>query len=249
MPLQSHAFSPDAAEVLLYGVIGNLDGFEGITAKEFDAQLKALAPKRLLNLRINSPGGSTVDASAIRAMLQRFKDAGGRVVVYIDGVAASAASWVAMMGDEIIIASDALVMIHDPSAAAMAGSARYLRQQAEVLDKIAQTMAHDYAARSKKPLAAVRMLMTAETWFDAAEAVQAGFADRVEGAMRMAAAALNHIGRLGYQHAPKSIAQYAQAYWTSRNPQPSNRPMTPEEVMARWNRVSPQALAHRGGVK
>ncbi|WP_108485600.1 head maturation protease, ClpP-related [Oceaniglobus ichthyenteri] len=167
------------AEVAIYDEIGAY----GVSAKGFLAELGALPEGTPVDLRLNSPGGSVFDAVAIYNALKRHA---GPVTVWIDGIAASAASYIAMAGDEIVMPENAFLMIHDPSGLAM-GTAGDMRAMAEALDKIAGSLVRGYAAKSGKPDDDVAALMAAETWFDAAEAVAAGFADRLAEPVRMAA--------------------------------------------------------------
>ena len=159
------------AELSIYDEIGAY----GVSAKAFIAEIGALKAGTNLELRLNSPGGSVFDAVAIYNALKRHD---GNVTVTIDGVAASAASYVAMAGDEIVMPENAFLMIHDPSGLVM-GTAGDMRDMAEALDKIAGSLIKGYAAKSGKPDEEIATLMAAETWFDAAEAVEAGFADRI----------------------------------------------------------------------
>ena len=149
------------AEVLIYDEIGAY----GVSAKGFLAELGALSEGAAIDLRLNSPGGSVFDAVAIHNALTRHA---GSVTVWIDGIAASAASYVAMAGDEIVIPENAFLMIHDPSGLVV-GTAADMREMAGTLDKIAAGMMRGYAARSGKPEDEIAALMAAETWFDGAE--------------------------------------------------------------------------------
>ena len=167
------------AELSIYDEIGAY----GVSAKAFIAEIGALKAGTNLELRLNSPGGSVFDAVAIYNALKRHD---GNVTVTIDGVAASAASYVAMAGDEIVMPENAFLMIHDPSGLVM-GTAGDMRDMAEALDKIAGSLIKGYAAKSGKPDEEIATLMAAETWFDAAEAVEAGFADRIAEPVRIAA--------------------------------------------------------------
>lgn len=155
----------------------------GVSAKAFIADIGALENGTDLELRLNSPGGSVFDAVAIYNALQRHT---GKVTVTIDGIAASAASYVAMAGDEIVMPENAFLMIHDPSGLVM-GTAGDMRDMAEALDKIAGSLIKGYAAKSGKSDDEIATLMAAETWFDATEAVEAGLADRVDEPVRIAA--------------------------------------------------------------
>ncbi|SFK78536.1 MULTISPECIES: head maturation protease, ClpP-related [Rhodobacterales] len=187
------------AEVAIYDEIGAY----GVSAKGFLAELGALPEGMPVDLRLNSPGGSVFDAVAIYNALKRHE---GTVTVWIDGIAASAASYVAMAGDEIVMPENAFLMIHDPSGLAM-GTAGDMRAMAEALDKIAGSLVRGYAAKSGKPDDEIAALMAAETWFDAADAVAAGFADRLADPVRMAARF--DIGR--FRNAPPDLVEAVEA--------------------------------------
>lgn len=161
-------------EVYIYDVIG--DGWgDGTTAKSFATDLKTLGELDTLNVYINSPGGIVSDGVAIYNQLVRSR---ARKMVYIDGIAASIASVVAMAGDEIIIAKNAMMMIHDPWAFMM-GTAEELRHEANVLDAIRDTLIETYAERANADPKDVAKWMKAETWFNGQECVDAGLADRI----------------------------------------------------------------------
>jgi ATP-dependent protease ClpP protease subunit len=167
------------AEVLIYDEIGAY----GVSAKGFLAELGALPDDTAIDLRLNSPGGSVFDAVAIHNALGRHA---GTVTVWIDGIAASAASYIAMAGDAIVMPENAFLMIHDPSGLVM-GTAADMREMAGTLDKIAAGMLRGYAARSGKPENEIAALMAAETWFSAAEALEAGLATQLAEPVRIAA--------------------------------------------------------------
>lgn len=167
------------AEVLIYDEIGAY----GVSAKGFLAELGALPDGVPIDLRLNSPGGSVFDAVAIYNALQRHD---GTITVWIDGVAASAASYVAMAGDEIVMPENAFLMIHDPSGLVM-GTAADMREMADTMDKIAGGMVRGYATRSGRTEEEIAALMAAETWFDAEAALEAGLATRMIEPVRIAA--------------------------------------------------------------
>ena len=167
------------AEVLIYDEIGAY----GVSAKGFLAELGALPDGVPVDLRLNSPGGSVFDAVAIFNALTRHT---GTITVWIDGIAASAASYVAMAGDEIVMPENAFLMIHDPSGIVM-GTAADMRDMAATMDKIAGSMIRGYAARSGKSDEEIASLMAAETWFDAKDALDAGLATRMVEPVRIAA--------------------------------------------------------------
>lgn len=185
----------EGAEVSIYDEIGAY----GISAKSFLDELGALEGEAPLTLRLNSPGGSVFDAVAIYNALKRHA---GPVSVWIDGIAASAASYIAMAGDEVVMPENALLMIHDPSGLVM-GTADDMRAMAEALDKIKGSLVAGYAAKSGGAEDDIAALMAKETWLDAAEAVELGFADRLDEPVRIAARF--DIGR--FRNAPPALME------------------------------------------
>jgi len=181
------------AEVLIYDYIGAF----GVTAKDFNDQLKAVKGDFILG--INSPGGEVFTALAIFNMLERHK---GRITVRIDGLAASSASFIAMAGDEVIMPENAMMMIHNPSAGVSGTSVR-MRQLAETLDKLAEGMVSAYATKSGLDRDEVVQLMTDETWMTADEAVEKGFADTVEEPVAIAA----YFDVSKYAHPPEAYGE------------------------------------------
>lgn len=163
----------DRAEVFLYGAI---DDWDGTSASAFAKELKAITAKSI-DLHINSPGGLVFEAVAIYTALQRHP---AKVDVHIDGLAASAASFVAMAGDSIEIEKPAKMMIHDARGIVL-GNAEDMRSMGDLLDELSDTIAEIYAQRSRKPASAWRKAMKAETWYSATDAVTAGLADKVAG--------------------------------------------------------------------
>jgi ATP-dependent Clp protease protease subunit len=182
------------ADVLIYDEIGAY----GVSAKGFLAELGALPDEVPIDLRLNSPGGSVFDAVAIYNALQRHA---GPVTAWIDGIAASAASYIAMAGDEIVMAENAFLMIHDPSGLVV-GTAEDMRSMAEALDKVKGSLVAGYAAKSSRTPEDIGALMAAETWFDATDALAAGLATRLVQPVRIAANF--DIGR--FRNAPPALA-------------------------------------------
>jgi ATP-dependent Clp endopeptidase proteolytic subunit ClpP len=166
-------------EVLIYDEIGAY----GVTAKGFLAELGALPDDGAIDLRLNSPGGSVFDAVAIYNALKRHV---GEITVWIDGIAASAASYIAMAGDTIVMPENAFLMIHDPSGLVM-GTAEDMRATAEALDKVKGSLIQGYAGKSGKADDEVATLMAAETWLDAKDALDFGFIDRIAEPVKLAA--------------------------------------------------------------
>lgn len=167
---------PTAAEVLIYGNIGDRWNEDGVVASELVQDLTALDVDTI-NLRINSYGGSVPDGLAIYNALRRHKAA---VNVFVDGVAISCASYIAMAGDTITMAKNSQMMIHGPWTIA-AGNASDMREQADILDRYAKAMASAYADKSGKSYDDALALLTdgKDHWFLADEAKAEGFADEV----------------------------------------------------------------------
>ena len=166
----------DEAEIFLYDEIG---GF-GVNAKSFIDAVRATGAKRI-NLRINSPGGSVFDGIAIYNFLR-----GQDVTVQIDGLAASISSIIALAGKTVRIAGNGFFMIHNPWGGAI-GEADEMRQTADLLDKIRDSLIGTYAAKTGKDYETIKTWMDSETWFSAAEAKEAGFVDEVTDEIAFAA--------------------------------------------------------------
>ena len=159
------------------------------------AQLGA-APGATVEVRINSPGGLVTEGLAIYNALKPRAP-----TVYIDGVAASIASLIAMAGARIIAAENALLMVHDPWAGAE-GNAADLRKTADLLDKHRDSMLQAYTRSGLSP-AQLRPLLASETWMTAAEALQMGFIDEISAALPYAAHAPACFA--GYMHTPRKL--------------------------------------------
>lgn len=172
------ALSEKEAELCIYDEIGGW----GITASAFVADLKKHTGKSLV-VRINSPGGAVTEGSAIFNALRRHK---GGVITQIDGLAASMGSYIAMAGTPIRMAENAYLMIHNASGLAY-GDATDLRGMADVVEKMTNTLAEAYAAKSGKDAEEIREAMAAETWFTAKEAKAYGLVDEVTDSVKAAA--------------------------------------------------------------
>lgn len=173
----------DEAEIYLYGLIGSSWFGDAISARQFAEDLKALGSVKRIDLRINSEGGEVFAGKAIYSLLVKHE---AEIVVHVDGLAASAASFVAMAGKEIRIAEGAFMMIHN-AWICTCGDAAELRRKADVLDEINDSVIGTYVARTGQDEAAIREMMDAETWMDGQAAVEKGFADILVEGQRMAA--------------------------------------------------------------
>lgn len=157
----------DTTEILLYDEISPW----GVTAKDFMRAL-AQAGDGPITLRINSPGGDVFDGMAIYNALKARKSP---VNVVVDGLAASAASFIAMAGDTIQMNEASMLMVHRAWGLAV-GNAKDMTDTAAVLEKIDGQLADIYAARVGKSAADMMAVMQAETWLTSSEAVAGGFA-------------------------------------------------------------------------
>ncbi len=156
-----------------------------IDAETVIGELEAFGNVDEINLRINSQGGDVFEAFAIYNALLRHE---AQVIVDVDALAASAASLIAMAGNRIRMAENAMLMIHDPWTFAI-GNSDELGKVIEVLDKITQTIVDTYVARAgnKSDAETIRQQMRDETWLTAQESIDAGLADEIGQAMQVAA--------------------------------------------------------------
>jgi ATP-dependent protease ClpP protease subunit len=174
-----------SAEINIFGDIGESWFGDSVAAKSFVEDLKALGAKEKITVSINSYGGSVSDGLAIYNALRQNKS---KIITRVDGVAVSIASLIAMAGDELEMAENALLMIHAPWSG-VSGNAADMRKQADVLDTYAKAMATSYVSKSGIDYAEVLSLLTdgEDHWYTAQEAIDAGFADYMTEAMPIAA--------------------------------------------------------------
>ncbi len=175
---------PKTGELLLYGSISSVSWWEDdVTPKLFKKDLDALGDISELKIYINSDGGDVFAGQAIHSMLKRHS---AHKTVYIDGLAASIASVIAMAGDTIVMPRNAMMMVHNPWTFAW-GDSNDFRKMAETLDQIRESIVAAYQDKSGMEPDAIRELCDAETWFTADEAVEKGFADEIEESKQVAA--------------------------------------------------------------
>jgi ATP-dependent Clp protease protease subunit len=180
------AQSEERAELLLYGEIASSSWWgDEITPKEFKRDLDDLGDVSELNVFINSSGGDVFAGQAIYSMLKRHK---ATVTAYVDGLAASIASVVAMAADIVVMPKNSMMMIHNPWTIGV-GEADDFRKLADDLEKIRESIIVTYQAKSGLDRDEVISLMDAETWLSAEEALQMGFADELEEEKVIAASA------------------------------------------------------------
>ncbi len=166
------------AEILLYDAIADFDSEQWgyVSAKGLINKIKSLGKIQNITLRINSVGGDVFQA---QAMYNYLKTHPANVTVRVDGLAASAASLVAMAGDKIIMPENSFMMIHNPSGGAV-GEADDLRDVADILDKIRDMIVNAYALRTGQSREDLISMMNEEKWLTADEAFSLKFCDEIE---------------------------------------------------------------------
>lgn len=192
-----NASKADEAELLIYNEIGRGFFGDGVAAEDLVKELAAIRAK-VINVRINSNGGSVFEGLAIYNALIRHP---ARVVTHVDGIAASIASVLALAGAEVRIAKNAFMMIHNPHGMAM-GNAADMRKMAETLETVGGSLLGIYRGRTGKSEAEVQAWMDAETWFNATDAKEAGFVDVVTKDQAVAAS----FDLSAFQHVPADVA-------------------------------------------
>lgn len=178
-PLKIFNKSETEAEIVIYAGIGQGgfwdNGDSMVSAKNFSDELKKIPDTvKTLNIRLNSPGGDVFDGIAIYNRLKQHK---AKKVVYIDGLAASIASVIALSGDEIIMGEGALFMVHLPQTWAV-GNRNDLDNVVNRLSDVEEQMVGIYTKKTKMSRSEVRALLEAETWMNAEDAIDKGFADK-----------------------------------------------------------------------
>lgn len=161
-------------DILIYSDIGEnyWEPEKSLTGAAIKPQLEGD-----VTVRINSPGGDVFEGFAIYNLLKQHD---GKVTVYVDGLAASAASIIAMAGDVVRMPETAMMMIHDPWTIAV-GDAADMQKTAELLDAIKDSIIPAYTDKTGLPADEVAAMMASETWLTGAQAISMGFASDIEG--------------------------------------------------------------------
>lgn len=221
-----------SASLHLYGVVG---GFWGdIVAADVVREIRGLDVDEI-QVYINSPGGDVYDGIAIRNALRQHR---ANIVVTVDGLAASAASFIACAGDEVVMGAHAEIMIHEAWTIAI-GDAEDMRAVAADLDRISDSIAAMYAEKAGGTAESWRALMRVETWYSAEEAVAAGLADRLDDdAERTPAAArfdLSMFAHAGRHSAPAPTTVAALARPAALAPNREEPRMNRAQLLAALN--------------
>jgi ATP-dependent Clp protease, protease subunit len=194
--------SGQTATIYLYDIVG----WPGVSAETFVRDLNALAAATI-HLRINSPGGDVFEGRAMATAIRQHRS---RIIAHVDGVAASAASTVALAAREVEIAQGAFFMIHR-AWALTGGTADELRAMAELLTTIDGTLADEYVRETGQKRAQILEWMVAETWFSAEDSVKFGFADRLAESEK----AKNEWNLDVYERTPESLKSGAIATFST----------------------------------
>ena len=166
------------AEVYIFDEIGAY----GISAQEFITEMKEYKDTPV-NLRINCIGGDVFDGMAMYNIIKKRE---AKTTAYIEGIAASMGSVIALAADEVVMAENSLFMIHNAWGGAM-GGAEDMRKTASVLEKISGEIASIYKRKTRLSLDRITDMMDEETWFNAEEAYELGFVDTISDSIKVAA--------------------------------------------------------------
>ena len=215
-----------SADIWIYSDIGE-GWFDGFSAKRFADDVKKLGKLDILNIYINSPGGDVFDGVAIYNILQRNR---AKVIVEIDALAASIASVIAMAGDEIRMAENALMMIHNPWGFVI-GDVNDFAKAIENLNKVKDSsIMPAYQKQSGMEEKEISKLMDEETWMSAAEAKEYGFIDEITDGKQIAA----HIDRAKYKKVFSKIPEGIESVKKEIKPQAKKKADKSSANLSHW---------------
>lgn len=212
----------DALELVLYGEIGVM----GISASSVEEAL-ADAPRRPLTVRVNTYGGDVFDGITIYQMLRRWPEP---VTVWIDGLAASIGSVIALAGRETIAYPSSMLMLHEPWSIVI-GNASDMRSMGETLERIAAMLVGIYAGKIDQDPDEIRSIMQEETWLTAEQAKTLGLVDRVDDgesapALDIGESVYARARLQQYRHAPETAVQAFEGVRRASAPEPSGIDLT-----------------------
>ena len=196
------ALNEGKAEIFIYSDIGYELWEDKSTAQLFAEELKSLGENTSIDLHITSNGGDVFDGQAIHTLIKNHK---GFVTAYIDGLAASIATVIAMGADKIVMPKNAMMMIHN-AWTGLYGNANDLRKMADDLDHINDTIVNTYLAKVKDKTdeTTIRELMNKESWLNAEECFNLGLCDEVSEPVKMAACLTKEQAHK-FKNAPKEL--------------------------------------------
>ncbi|MEL4248554.1 ClpP-like prohead protease/major capsid protein fusion protein [Shewanella xiamenensis] len=230
------------AELMIYDEIGGW----GISAQQFARDLKALGKVGTITARIHSPGGDVFEGMAIYNMIKGHP---AHKVCYIDGLAASMASVIAMAFDEVIMPENAMMMIHKPWGGTL-GDADDMRKYADLLDKVEGNLVGAYQQKTGLPEDELHALLAAETWLTGREAVEKGFANTLTDPLQMAAS-LNSKRLKDFTNMPEHLKNLfaPKGNIPSSAPAPQPAPAPSAQVPAPANQPAPAAQPDAAAVQ
>jgi ATP-dependent Clp protease protease subunit len=230
----------------LYGTIAETSWFDDdVTPKMFHDEL--FSGEGPVTVWLNSPGGDCIAASQIYTMLMDYKD---DVTIKIDGIAASAASVIAMAGTKVLMAPTALMMIHNPMTMAY-GNHADMEKAIEMLDEVKESIINAYEIRTGMSRAKLSHLMDSETWMNAGKAIELGFADDILTDAKKEEADISAyafsgkeveqilVNKLTAHYKPKAKNPAEAAKIASANNTPAAAGKTYDELMSRLNLIKP----------
>lgn len=217
----------ESADLYIYGNIETekMPDFWTGEVSELDVDLKDFkgaldGVKGTLNIYINSGGGSVFAADAMTAMLQRAKEKGVKVHAYIDGLCASAATFIAMVADEIHVYRNSIMMIHKPIGAVY-GNATEMRKMINTLDVIENSMLNLYEHKAKVDRDRIKSMVDRETWLDANGIAENFDVTLIDGEKKVAACA--DLSKCGYNIPAEFAAKIAEMGADNKTPAPEDK--------------------------
>ncbi len=239
---QWFSFKNEAGKTPELFIYDDIDDWWGVSAQSVVDQIRELDTSEI-NVRVNCRGGMVFEGIAIYNALRLHK---ANVHISIEGLAASIASVIAMAGDTVTIAENAMMMIHNPYGWAQ-GDAEAMRKTAEVMDKIADSIAVSYTARTGKTIEELKALMEAETWFTAQEALDMGLVDQIDEPVK--AAACFDLSRFtnapaGFGHSEEQPENKQQE---TEKPEPEKEPEASTKEKPDVDAVAIAALCNQAG--
>lgn len=236
---QMNKKTQNKGEIYIYGDIVSSKWDEtDVTAVDFKNELNQLGDISEIDVHINSAGGNVFEGHAIYNMLKMHK---AKVNIYVDALAASIASVIAMSGDTIFMHKNSFMMIHNSWIMTL-GNSKDLRQTADLLDKTDQSSNNAYLDKATNlSEAELKQLLEAETWLTADEALEKGLADEILGASEIAAS----ISKDSYQmfkHVPENIEKDVDKITTVSDVQVANTVEIPQETMTQVEKESREII-------
>ena len=231
-----------SADVFIYGEITKYawEEYGEVSSITFKNELDAIGDVESINLYINSPGGSVIEAMAIIAMLDRHP---ADIISHIDGIAASCASVIPMISKHVIMPSNSLMMIHHAMTGAW-GNAKKLRKAADDVERISKAMCQHYLDRAGDKMSEEKLyeMLEEDTWLTAEQCLELGLCDEVAEANQAVAYAFDEKWAKQYKNVPQQLILLQQK-------EPSSPPQISVEEMALRQKIAEQSNANQAYLK